>query len=124
MTFHGRYLRVMKRRECSVGIAMNSQERAGEGSVYPAAAERRAQEIGVVHALRFSTPDALDHCARALDVVRRMGFDLVSVWARQTPGASFVVHVNFVPLGELPPRVLADRVSRFVGVTGVDMTAV
>ncbi len=77
--------------------------------------------VSDVHALRFLTPDPLDHCARALDVVRRMGFGLVSVWARPTPGASFLVHVNFVPLGELAPRVLADRVSGFVGVTGVEM---
>ena len=74
-----------------------------------------------MHALRFFTPHPLDHCARALDVVRRMGFDLVSVWARPTPSASFLVHVNFVPLGELPTHVLADRVAGFVGVTDVEI---
>jgi hypothetical protein len=77
--------------------------------------------VSSVHAVRFFTPDPLDHCARALDVVRRMGFDLVSVWARPTPSHSFLVHVNFVPLGELPPRVLADRISAFVGVSGVEL---
>ena len=74
-----------------------------------------------VHSLRFFTPDPLDHCARALDVVRRMGFDLVSLRARPTTSASFLVHVNFVPLGELSPRVLADRVAAFVGVSGVEL---
>jgi acetolactate synthase regulatory subunit len=83
----------------------------------------REDEVNGVHALRFFTPDPLDHCARALDVVRRMGFDLVSVSARPTPGASFLVHMNFVPFGEMPPRVLADRVSRFVGVSGVELDA-
>jgi hypothetical protein len=87
------------------------------------AAGAREDEVNGVHALRFFTPDPLDHCARALDVVRPMGFDLVSVSARPSPGARFLVHVNFVPFGELPPRVLADRVSRFVGVSGVELNA-
>jgi len=95
------------------------------GSVYPVPA---ALPPGVaagsgrnVHALRFFTPDPLDHCARAFDVVRRMGFDFVSVWAQPAPRARFLVRLNFVPNGELSPNLLADRISAFVGVTDVEM---
>lgn len=77
-----------------------------------------------VHALRFFTPDPLDHCPRALDVVRRMGFDFVSVWAQPAPSASFLVHLNFVPNGEMSPTILVDRVSGFIGVTDVEMSIV
>ena len=97
------------------------------GSVYPVPvmASTGASEGGVrnVHALRFFTPDPLDHCARAFDVVRRMSFDFVSVWAQPTPRASFLVHLNFVPTGDLSPRLLADRVSGFIGVTDVEVSA-
>ena len=74
--------------------------------------------------MRFFTPNPLDHCARAFDVVRRMGFDFMSVWARPTPSASFLVQLNFVPHGGLSPSILADRVSGFVGVTGVELSIV
>jgi len=100
---------------------MSPQQYAGDGSVYPAATEPPVRDLGVVHTLRFSTPDPLDHCARALDVMRRMGFDFLSMWARPSPSAGFLVHMNFVPLGALPPRILADRVSAFIGISEVEL---
>src|SRR5262245_33032081 len=94
------------------------------GSVYPAPASTGTNAaVKQVHLLRFFTPAPLDHCARVLDAVRRMGFDLVSIWAQPSPTACFVVRLNFVPKGELAPSLLADRVSGFVGVTGVEMSA-
>jgi hypothetical protein len=104
-----------------------------DGSVYPvpatasatkgdaAAPGAKGSDARNVHALRFFTPDPLDHCARALDVLRRMGFDFVSVLAQPTPAASFLVRLNFVPNGRLSPSVLANRVSGFIGVSGVEI---
>ena len=76
-----------------------------------------------VLALRFFTSDPLDHCARALDVVRRMGFELVSVSASPAPSATFLIRVNFVPVGDRPPHILASRISGFIGVTEVEIGA-
>jgi acetolactate synthase regulatory subunit len=76
-----------------------------------------------VHELRFFTPDPLDHCARMLDVVRRMGFGLISVRATPIRSDSFDVRMSFMPVGDLSPDVLANRVSGFVGVAGVELTA-
>ena len=92
-----------------------------EGSVYPAAAQDMAKELGVVHALCFLTPDPLNHCARALDVVRRMGFDFIGLQAGHTSNDSFLVQVKFLPVGVLSPQVLAERVSTFVGVSEVEL---
>src|SRR3954471_6452682 len=96
------------------------------GSVYPtpAAASLGSKDAKSVHALRFFTPDPLDHCTRAFDVLRRMGFEFVSVWAQPTPTAGFLVHLNFVPNGDLSPSVLVNRVSGFFGVSGVEMCIV
>ena len=103
---------------------MSLRQNIGEGSVYPAPAARKAKEMGAVHMLRFSTPDPLDHFPRALDVVRRMGFDFVSVWAQPAPSARFLVRLNFVPNGDKPPSSLANRISAFIGVTDVELSIV
>lgn len=92
-----------------------------DAAIRPAPSEDRARNM---HVLCFLTPDPLNHCARALDVVRRMGFDFLSVRAQPTPSASFLVHLNFIPNDEMSPSILADRVSGFIGVTGVAMSIV
>jgi len=105
------------------------------GSVYPVPAPATTGAPGAasppagggnaksVHALRFLTPDPLDHCSRAFDVVRRMGFHFVSVGARPAPSACFLVRLKFIPNGHLPASLLADRISGFVGVTDVEFSA-
>jgi acetolactate synthase regulatory subunit len=101
------------------------------GSVYPVPTKivtgmqgtepAGADSAKAVHAVRFLTPDPLDHCARAFDVVRRMGFRFVGVHTRAASRACFMVRLDFIPNGALSPDLLADRISCFVGVTEVEM---
>jgi acetolactate synthase regulatory subunit len=76
-----------------------------------------------VHELCFSTPDPLDHCPRLLDVVRRMGFGLISVCATPACADSYDVRVSFMQVGDLTAELLANRVSSFYGVTGLKLEA-
>ncbi len=69
-----------------------------------------------MHTIQFSSADPLDHVCRALDTIRKMGFDLRALNVGDEEGDTFRISVAFQPRGELTPDTLVERISCYVGV--------
>jgi len=69
-----------------------------------------------MHTIQFSSADPLDHVCRALDTIRKMGFDLASLRVDGEAGSVFRISIALDAHDLLTAGTLLDRVSSCVGV--------
>lgn len=74
------------------------------------------QPGAAMHTIQFSSPDPLDHVCRALDIIRKMGFDLASLRVDERPDGGFRVSITLDVHDLLTVGTLLDRISSCVGV--------
>lgn len=69
-----------------------------------------------MHTLRFSSSDPLDHVCRALDIIRKMCFDLSSLSVGRVANGGFRIAIMLDVHDRLTVGTLVERVSSFIGV--------
>ena len=79
-----------------------------------------------MHFVRFTTEIPLDHLARGLDELRRIGFGLCAVSVTAPDGLDYInaapvaaradIRIDYRPKGALSPQVFLDRIARMPGV--------
>ena len=73
-----------------------------------------------VYFAKFQTSEPLNHLPRALDTLRRMGFDLCRVSREVTGPATSIINVTYEPKGDLTPSNLIERIRQMQGVENLE----
>jgi len=73
----------------------------------------------MAHRIEFSTPDPADHICRALDVMRKMCFELIAFRLSRNALGEFAVGIEFLQRGSLSAEILVHRFKGFIGTTEV-----
>jgi hypothetical protein len=69
-----------------------------------------------MHTIQFSSADPLDHVCRALDTIRKMGFDLASLRVDGEAERGFRISIALDARGLSTVGTLLERVSGCIGV--------
>jgi len=69
-----------------------------------------------MHTIQFISPDPLDHVCRALDAIRKMGFELASLHAEGAAQGGFRICIALDAHDQLTVGTLLERVSSYIGV--------